>query len=144
MVRLLIAALIAVSIAGQAAAAQYKILVATWRGCEEACQGFQDYLTEAGIDVEFILRDAGRDKAPLAGFLAEAHSAKVDLILSWGTSVSRGIAGTLDQLDDPAFNHDIPQVFTIVADPVKAKLVESLDHTGRGNLPGHTTGCPKR
>lgn len=143
MVRLLIAALIAGSIAGQAAAAQYKILVATWRGCEEACQAFQDYLTEAGIDVEFILRDAGRDKAPLAGFLAEARSSKVDLILSWGTSVSRGIAGTLDQLDDPAFNHDIPQVFTIVADPVKAKLVESLDRTGRANLTGTYNRVPE-
>ena len=143
MLRSILAAALAASLATSAAAAQYKILVATWRGCEEACQGFQDYLTQAGLDVAFILRDAGRDKSVIPGFLAEARAEQVDLILTWGTSVTRGIAGTLADLDDPAFNHDIPQVFTIVADPVGAGVVESLDNTGRANLTGTFNRVPE-
>ncbi len=140
---ILAAAALAACLATQATAAQYKILIATWRGCEEACQGFQDYLTEQGLDVAFILRDAGREKSVIPGFLAEARAEQVDLILSWGTSVTRGIAGTLADLADPAFNHDIPQVFTVVADPVGAGVVESLEHTGRANLTGTYNRVPE-
>ena len=49
-----------------AAAAEYTIFIATWRGCEAACQGFQDYLIEAGVDAEFVLRDAGSDTSKIA------------------------------------------------------------------------------
>ncbi len=147
MLRLILAAALAASLATSlatpAAAAQYQILIATWRGCEEACRGFQDYLDEVGLDAEFLLRDAGRDRSLLPGFLAEARAEQVDLILTWGTSVTRGIAGTLADLDDPAFNHDIPQVFTVVADPVGAGIVRSLEATGRANLTGTFNRVPE-
>jgi putative ABC transport system substrate-binding protein len=89
------------------------------------------------------LRDAGQKKESLPGFLAEARTAGVDLILTWGTSATRGIAGTLAELDDPDFNHDIPGVFMIVADPVGAGIVESLDHTGRPNVTGTYNRVPE-
>ncbi len=136
-------AVLVIGMTTSATAAQYKVFIATWRGCEEACQGFQDDLVERGLDVEFILRDAGLDKTVLPGFLAEAREADVDLILTWGTSVTRGIAGTLADLDDPAFNHDIPQVFTVVADPIGAGVIKSLDHTGRANLTGTFNRVPE-
>jgi putative ABC transport system substrate-binding protein len=126
-----------------AAAAQHKIMIVTWRGCEEACQGFQDYLKEHKVDAEFMLRDAGQKKGLLPGFLAEARADGVDLILTWGTSVTVGIAGTLAQLQDSAFNHDISNVFMIVADPVGAGIVESLDHTGRSNVTGTYNRVPE-
>lgn len=143
MKRILCAAAVAASFASAAHPADFTIMIAVWRSCEEACHGFQDYLNEAGLDVEFLIRDAEQDSSRLAGFLAEARDEQVDLILSWGTSVSRGIAGTLDQLDDPAFNHDIPQIFTVVADPVGAGIVESLDHTGRTNVTGTFNRVPE-
>ncbi len=143
MFRLILALAFASSLAGSANAAQYKIMIATWRGCEEACQGFLDYLTEAGLDADFILRDAGRDKGVIPGFLAEARAEQVDLILTWGTSVTRGIAGTLTDLADPAFNQDIAQVFTVVADPVGAGIVRSLEATGRPNLTGTFNRVPE-
>ena len=130
-------------LSGSANAAQYKIMIATWRGCEEACQGFQDYLVEHGVDVQFIVRDAQKKSAFLPGFLAEAREEKVDLILTWGTSVTRGIAGTLTDLNNPDLNHDIPNVFMIVADPVGAGIVESLDHTGRPNVTGTYNRVPE-
>ena len=88
-----------------------------------------------GVDAEFILRDAGQDKEALPGILAEARAEAVDLILSWGTTVTLGIGGTLSQLDDPAHNHDIPEIFMIVADPVGAGFVQSLARPG-GNATG--------
>ncbi len=134
--KVLVALVVSLMLTASAAAVQFKVMIATWRGCEEACQGFQDYLTEKGIDAEFIFRDANQNKEILPDFLAEARAEKVDLILSWGTTVTRGIAGTLSEVGDPAFNHDIPQIFTIVADPVGANIVETLDNTGQPTVTG--------
>ena len=44
---------------------------------------------------------------------------------------------------DPRFNTDIPQVFTVVADPVGAGVVESLDETGRSNITGTFNRVPE-
>lgn len=132
-----------VCLAGTVDAARYKIMIVTWRGCEEACQGFQDYLAEHAIDALFIMRDAQKKKEPLPGFLAEARNEKVDLILTWGTSVTRGIVGTLPDLTNQELNHDIATVFMIVADPVGAGIVESLDHTGRPNVTGTYNRVPE-
>jgi putative ABC transport system substrate-binding protein len=120
-----------------------KVLIVTWRGCEEACQGFQDYMKESGIDAEITLRDAARKKEAIPGFLAEARAENTDLIVSWGTSVTLGIAGPITELDSPEFNHEIPQIFMIVADPVGAKVVKSLDETGRQNLTGTYNRVPE-
>jgi len=144
--RLLLAAVLICGalLSAQSAIAQSKTIFAVlWRGCEEACQGFQDYIAERGIDAEVVIRDAARDKAKLPLFLEEARAMKADLILSWGTSVTLGIAGTLDDVGDPRFNNDIPQVFTVVADPVGARVVESLDSTGRPNITGTFNRVPE-
>jgi len=119
------------------------VMIATWRGCEDACQGFKDYLGSVRPDVQLTVRDAGQDKNVLPKILGEARSGNVDLIVSWGTSVTKAIAGDLSQLDDPQFNHDIPQVFMIVADPVGSGIVESLDATGRSNLTGTYNRMPE-
>ena len=115
-----------------------------WSGCEEVCWGFNDYLGEKGIDYEIVIREAERDKAKLPAFLEEAREMDADLILTWGTSVSLGIAGTLDDVADPRFNNAIPQVFTVVADPVGVRLVESLEKTGRANITGTYNRVPER
>lgn len=143
MLRLLvIAATIAASMSASVAA-DYKVLIATWRGCEEACQGFQDYLTDKGINAEFLVRDADQQEAALPAILAEARESDVDLILTWGTSVTRGIGGTLANRNDAAFNNDIAQVFMIVADPVGSGVVESLERTGRANITGTYNRMPE-
>ncbi len=144
MLRLLIlAAALTMGLAPPTLAAQYDIMIVTWRGCEDACRGFQDYLTEQGVDAKFLLRDAGQSKSALPGILAEARAEKVDLILTWGTSVTLGIAGTLADSDDPAFRDDIPKVFMIVADPVGAGVVKSLESSGRANVTGTYNRVPE-
>lgn len=114
-----------------------------WRGCEETCQGFQDYFAEAGIDARIEIRDAAQDHSKMPSFLEEAREAGADLILTWGTSVSTGILGTMDDLENPEFNHDIPHVFTVVADPIGAGIVESLEHSGRKNVTGTFNRVPE-
>jgi putative tryptophan/tyrosine transport system substrate-binding protein len=126
-----------------AVAGEATVLIATWRGCEDACRGVQDHLAERGHAIDFLVLDAGQQAEAIPAILAEARAAKVDLIVSWGTSVTRGIAGDLSQLDDPAFNHEIPQVFMIVADPVGSGIVASLDATGRPNLTGTYNRMPE-
>lgn len=139
----LIALVLAAGAGTSSIAAQYRAMIVTWRGCEEACTGLRDYLASRPIDVEIVLRDADGDRERLPRFLAEARAEGVDLIVTWGTTVSVGIAGTLKDRDDPAFNNEIPQVFMIVADPVAAGLVESLERTGRRNVTGTHNRVPE-
>ena len=141
--RWLVALALAANTATAAVAGEATVFLAVWRGCEEACQGLKDYLTDQGHDITFEVRDAAQQKDALPGLLAEARSAGADLIVSWGTSVTKATAGDLGQLDDPAFNHEIPQVFMIVADPVGSGLVASLDETGRSNLTGTYNRMPE-
>jgi len=126
-----------------ASAAQFKIMIITWRGCEEACLGFQKYLVEQGVDAEFILRDAGRKNEALGGFLLQAREHVVDLILTWGTSVTKGVVGTLSDSDDKTIEDKIPVLFTIVSDPVGSGIVKSLDRTGRSNVTGTYNRVPE-
>jgi len=126
-----------------AASDKKTIYAVYWRGCEELCHGFQDYIEENNLDAEIIVRDAAGDKTRLAGFLEEARITDADLILTWGTSVTLGIAGTLDDVNDSRFNNEIPHVFTGVADPVGARIVESLDKTGRLNITGTFNRVPE-
>lgn len=126
-----------------AAAADNTVFIATWRGCEEACQGFQDYLKEQGVDAEFVIRDADTDSTKISAIYEEAKTLAPDLLVTWGTTVTRQIAGTLDDLENPVFNHDIPQLFMIVADPVGSGIVKSLEETGRANLTGTFNRMPE-
>jgi ABC-type uncharacterized transport system substrate-binding protein len=119
------------------------IYMVLWRGCEEACEGFKEYVARKNIDAELIFRNANRDKGKLPGYVEEARALKADLIVTWGTSVTRGMAGTLSDQGNPRFISDIPVVFMIVADPVGSRIIESYDNTGRDNLAGTRNRVPE-
>jgi putative ABC transport system substrate-binding protein len=121
----------------------FSIYMAVWRGCEDACRGFQDYFREEGIDVNFIIRDANRDKARLPVFVREAKELEVDLILTWGTSVTLGMIGTLTDSDPVQHIADIPVVFMIVADPIGAGIIETDESSGRANITGTQNRVPE-
>lgn len=120
-----------------------RIAIATWRGCEEACKGFQDYLNDSGHPVAFTVLDAAQDKSRLPGILEQARADKAQLILTWGTNVTIGIGGTLATHGGEGLNGDIPQLFMIVADPVGSGIVQSLDQTGRPNITGTYNRMPE-
>jgi putative ABC transport system substrate-binding protein len=119
------------------------IYMVLWRGCEEACEGFKEYIVSKNIDAELIVRDANRDKSKLPGYVEEARALKADLIVTWGTSVTLGMVGTLFDQGKPRFISDIPVVFMIVADPVGSKIIESYENTGRDNLAGTRNRVPE-
>jgi putative ABC transport system substrate-binding protein len=119
------------------------ILIVTWRGCEDACQGFKDYIAEQGMDAEVVVRDAERDAARLPGFVEEARASNVDLVVTWGTSVTLGVVSTLTDVDPAQHVTDIPAIFMIVADPIGAGIVESYERSGRANVTGTRNRVPE-
>lgn len=117
-----------------AGAKPFRIYMALWRGWEDAAQGFKDYFANQGIPVELIIRDAAQDKAKLKDFVAEARALKVDLVFTWGTTVSEEMLGRFDAVDPDRHITDIPAVFAVVSQPVGG-VVPSLASSGR-NITG--------
>lgn len=141
----LVSALLLGMIHDSANAARYRAMIVTWSGrCEEACAGLQAYFKDKGIDAAFLLRDAEGSKEALSGFLAEARSQRLDLIVTHGTNATLGMAGPLSERGKPGFVPEIPKVFMLVADPVGAGLVRSLDVPGRPDLTGTYNRVPER
>ena len=112
------------------------IYAVLWRGCEESCKAFTDVIANSQINAEIILRNAEGDKSHFVDWRKEARSLNADLVLTWGTSATLGMAGTLDYKDSPDFITKIPLVFMIVADPVGSRIIESYSKTGRDNITG--------
>lgn len=129
----------AVACAGPARASgrdkPFRIYMALYRGWEECAQGFKDYLVNQNIPVELIVRDAGQDKAKLRGFADEAKSLGVDLVFTWGTTVTQEMLGTYDAVDPARHITEIPAVFAIVSQPVGAKIVPDFV-SSRRNVTG--------
>jgi len=115
----------------QSSTRPYRIYAITFRGMTDVEKGFQDYFAARRIPVQITWRDLNRENSRMPGFLEEIRRTKPDLIYTWGTGVTLGVAGTYDQVD-PAVNiTDIPIVFTLVAAPVLAKVVRDLKNPGR-------------
>ena len=125
------------------AQATQTVYLALWRGCEDACQGFEEELAASGLDLEIERRDAGRDQDRLPGFVAEARALDADVVVTWGTSVTLALAGTLDEPDAPLRLGDRPVVFMIVSDPVGSRIVASYERTGRPNVTGTRNRVPE-
>lgn len=112
-----------------------KIYLVTWRGFEEGCQGFQEYLDTRGIKYELIHRDINRDKSKIPGLVKEIKQIKPDLVVTWGTSVSVGILGTYDTVSPEKNITKIPAVFMFPSNPKRSKLVENYESSNR-NIAG--------
>ncbi|OAN43067.1 ABC transporter substrate-binding protein [Paramagnetospirillum marisnigri] len=111
-----------------------RIYMALWRGWEEAAQGFKDYFINQNIPVELIVRDAAQNKDKLKEFVAEAKQMKVDLVFTWGTTVSEEMLGRIDSVDPTRHITDIPAIFAIVSQPL-GSMVSDFASSGR-NITG--------
>ncbi|GGB82504.1 peptide ABC transporter substrate-binding protein [Marinobacterium zhoushanense] len=143
---LITAALLSLSLSASAAFSDTqpaRIYMVLWRGCEEACQGFTQYLKDKKLPVELILRDAARDKGKLAGFLNEAHAIQPDLVVTWGTSVTKAIIGPIKEGSEQTLLGDIPAMFMVVADPISAGIVTSYEQSGRPSVTGIRNRVPE-
>jgi len=105
---------------------EYTIVMLLWRGMTDAERGFMDYLNKENIKVNYIIKNCEKDKSRLPAFIAETKALKPDLIYTFGTTVTRQVVGTTDSRSANKNILSIPVVFNIVADPIGAKLTDSL------------------
>jgi putative ABC transport system substrate-binding protein len=115
----------------------FRIYAITFRGMTDVEKGFAEYFTARKIPVQIIYRDMNRDATRLAVFLDEIRTTKPDLIYTWGTSVTLGVVGPYDAVVPGQHITDIPVVFTLVASPALAKIVQDTKAPGR-NVTGVT------
>jgi putative ABC transport system substrate-binding protein len=123
--------LAAIALAGTAApiraqGRRFRIYAITWRGKTQVEKGLEDYFARQGIAVEFIWRDAEQQAARLADFVAEIKTMRPDLVYTWGTSPTVGIAGPYDAVDPANHITNIPILFALVTAPIAAKVTPSL------------------
>lgn len=111
----------------QASERRYMVYMITWRGWEDASQGFRDYLERRNLPIDFVIRDCEQSAAAIPDFVAEARSLAPDLVYTWGTTTALNVFGRLGEVDPARHITDIPSVFNIVSTPVEAGLVEALD-----------------
>jgi putative ABC transport system substrate-binding protein len=72
-----------------------------------------------------------------------ARAMPADLVLTYGTTGTLGVIGTLDDVGNPQYLHEIPVVFTIVADPFGTRIAESFEGSGRPNVAGTFNRVPE-
>jgi putative tryptophan/tyrosine transport system substrate-binding protein len=113
-----------------------KIALITWRGETEGEKGFKDGLRALGYSVDYTTMTAGQDRKELGRLLREELGPKIndfDYIYTFGTTAS--------QMTRDFVKERVPQVFNIVADPVGAGIVQSMESPG-GNISGASNGIP--
>lgn len=110
----------------------FRVLMITFRGETEVDKGFRAYLADAGLRVDYTVRDARQDVSRLPAIVQEARALKPDLIYTWGTPATLAVAGPYDDADTAQrYIHDIPVVFALVAAPVQSHIVQRLEAPGR-------------
>jgi len=120
----------------------YTIMLILFRGQTAAEEAFMLYMKER-LSVEFLIRDIDGDRTKTRQFINEAKQRRVDLVYTFGTTVTQDVVGVLGSVDRNRHLVDIPVVFNIVADPVGAGLVDGLIPTGR-NVTGVSHLVPLR
>lgn len=109
------------------ALAEQRVLVVAWRGMTPAEVGFIDYLERSGLDVGIDVIDVARDRDQVPAVLERIDRDDVDLVYTFGTSLTLALAGS----HDAPVLESVPIVFNIVADPVGAGVVRDLMSSGR-------------
>lgn len=105
-----------------AAEKKANVLMITWRGETEAERGFKKGMEEAGYNVDYANFDANRNKEDLANFVKNLDRLQeIDLIYTFGTTVTKTVMAEIK---------DLPIVFAIVSNPVKAGVVASMESSG--------------
>lgn len=113
----------------------FRILILTLTGETDVERGFRDYLADAGVRIQIVARDIGRNPADAAPIVRAMSDIAPDLVYTRGTALTLAVVGPYDAPNPADFVRDRPVVFALVAAPDKAKIVESLDHPG-GNVTG--------
>ncbi|WP_445681253.1 ABC transporter substrate-binding protein [Radicibacter daui] len=113
----------------------WRISLIVYRGCEEACQGFQDFLKSRNVNATVKIYDAKTDPASIPGFVKEIKSERPDLVVTWGSTTAVSVFGKYNAVDPEKNITDIPGVFMIVSTPIDSGLIPNTESSGR-NITG--------
>ena len=116
------------------------VFMVLWRGETRVEEGFRAYVEEKGLELDVEIVSLERDLSNLPETLERIEEANPDLVYTWGTSTTLGIAGRDPNLADgpddfPPQILDRPIVFTMVSQPVRSRIVPELGPSGR-NITG--------
>ena len=115
----------------QSGAEPFHVFMVVWRGETDVEHGFRAHMRERGIRVRYTLRNIDRDRSRIPEIVDEIRAAEPDLVHTWGTSTTLGILGAREGAEPGKHVEGIPGVFSIVAYPIQANIVESFPSTGR-------------
>ncbi|MER1998378.1 MAG: ABC transporter substrate-binding protein [Lysinibacillus sp.] len=93
---------------------------------DAATEGFKAALKEAGLDVEYVDKNANGEQPNAQTIAQEFTGSDIDLIFANATPSAQAAAGA---------TKDIPIVFTSVTDAIGAELIASMEAPG-GNVTG--------
>jgi putative ABC transport system substrate-binding protein len=109
------------------------IAMVLWRGMTDAERGFQAGLKKSGkYEFEYTVLDANQDKKELQRIIGGLDQSRYRLIYSFGTTVTKILKSQIK---------DTPIVFNIVSRPIKAKVIDSWEHSG-SNVTGASNAVP--
>lgn len=127
---LLLAALLTPGTALFAAGKDLKIAMIIWSVETKAEQTFKEELKELGYSVRYTTLNAKQDRTRLGHLLREELQPRLkefDYVYTLGTTATKAAKLVVD--------NQVPQIFTVVFDPVGAGIVQSMDAPG-GNISG--------
>lgn len=104
---------------------ELNILMVLWRGITDAERGFQAKLDELGYTPNYSIIDPKQNRGRLVSSLRDGlkpQLSRYDYIYSFGTTASSVTHIIVDG--------EVPHIFNIVTDPVKAGIAKSMDSAG--------------
>jgi putative ABC transport system substrate-binding protein len=101
-------------------------------------KGFQDYMKEKGIGVDYSVHNAQANMATAGQIGTQIMGEKPDLILAIATPSAQTCAQALKKAPHMK---NTPMLFSAITDPMDAGLVNDLEHPG-GNITGVSDMLP--
>jgi putative ABC transport system substrate-binding protein len=114
-------------LAAAALAAPPRIVMVLWRGETEVERGFRRHLAEQKADFRIDVFNLDKDLGRLPEAMARLRADPPDLVYTWGTSATLGVAGAWDAKKPEQFLQGVPILFTMVADPEETDIVPPPD-----------------
>lgn len=113
-----------------------RIAMVLWRGETEVERGFRAALAESGVAAKIDVFNVDRDLTRLPDILRTLRAAPPDLVYTWGTGVTLGVAGAWDTATPEAFLRGVPMVFVMVAAPYETRVAPPVQEPARPDLTG--------
>lgn len=132
----IVVALVVAFMSLPASAAPARIAMVLWRGETEVEKGFRAALAEHGVAAEIEVIDLARDLSRLPQVIDRLRADPPDLVYTWGTGVTLGIAGRWDTSTPERHLRGVPLLFVMVAAPYETGVAPPPPGAPRTDLTG--------